>query len=118
MRQGEIVPLPLGFQRLDPDWTWVVTQQGDIVGAVLAAPCHGLVMLVRVVMLPGHGKLLPRLLRHCVKAWLHRGYSSYIIYLGSEGADRKIRRILGKSVAVEVPQQTLVGGSLPHLEKY
>lgn len=118
MRRGESVPLPHGFQHLDPDWTWVLTWQGDTVGAVLAAPCHGLVMLVRVVMLPGHGELLPRLLRHCVKEWMRRGFTGYFTYLGDNEAEHKLRRILSKGKVMEIPQQTCVGGDLSVLGRY
>jgi hypothetical protein len=38
---------------LDPDWVWVSHGPGGaVVGILIAAPCHGLVFVWRLMMLP------------------------------------------------------------------
>ena len=46
LKEGENWPL----LDIDPDWVWVVHEEERIVGMLIAAPCHGIVMIWRIKM--------------------------------------------------------------------
>ena len=72
--------------RLDHYWTWTASVDGEIVGVLLGCPCHGVAELVRIRVLPGHGRVIPRLLRTFVRDCIKRDLRGYVIYLGCDDA--------------------------------
>lgn len=118
LRRGEHLPLDVGFKNLDPDWVWVNLVNGEIVAAVLACPCHGMVEIVRLVAIRQHS-LVP-LLRQVVRDCHRRGFAGYIVWLDPERAgEQKLMRILERAGAVVTGERLhAVAGPLDKLERY
>lgn len=121
--RGDNIPssLSLGFDLLDPDWAWVAVVDSTVRAALLAAPCHGVVMVVRLVVEPGYGWALPRLLRAFIRDAVRRGYAGYVCSLDKERKEEaKILKALkraGKVVEWPMPQW-MVGGTFGDLGKW
>jgi len=120
LRHGECPKLDTGFTKLDPEWTWVALAEGRIIGALLGAPCHGMIMLARLVVEPGYGWCLPRLLRYAIRDSLARGLEGYMCWLDpTRKEEKKIMSIFARSNAIERPEAfVLYGGKLSDLEKW
>lgn len=87
MREEENLPadLNLGLDqigKLDPNWVWVVDEGGEITGALIASPCHGIVALWRIVSRPGSSPVnVRKVLRKFFVDIRERGYLGCIVFL-------------------------------------
>lgn len=87
LRAKEVIPsnLEAAFDllgQIDPDWVWVLERDGNIAGILVASPCHGAVLIWRIVVSPGSsqmalGRLLRAFLRDCRKRGV-KGYLSFV----------------------------------------
>ena len=100
---------------LDPNWIWLEEADGEVVGILIAAPCHGLVFIWRVKMLSSApywalGKLFRRFIRD-LKA---RGSLGYIAMLdiSSRPAEQALARIAFRAGAMFTTATTMVYGSV------
>jgi hypothetical protein len=84
--QGEELPSDMGIKMenftLDPDWVWLAKYGDRIDGFLAAAPCHGIAMVVRLVLRPeADSWTLPLLLRQFRNDALARGYNGFFAYM-------------------------------------
>jgi hypothetical protein len=78
LKDGEAWPI----LDLDPEWAWVAYEEDRIVGLLIAAPCHGMVFLWRIKMLPSaKPTALLHLLRRFIRDIRARGCLGYIAML-------------------------------------
>lgn len=98
---GETLPKSLysGFEtlKLEPRWVWVYDDEG-IKACLIAAPCHGIVHVLRVCSTPEAPKTaVLMLLRQGIRDVKARGYTGVMVFLeASTEDDMKLSRIAGK----------------------
>jgi hypothetical protein len=85
-REGDILPIPLEYERYDPEWVWIM---GNAI--LIAAGAHDLVLLLRLVRF---GEMddpawLRRLLRHVIKECRERGFHRYMTWLANDVEEEK-----------------------------
>lgn len=101
---------------LDPDWIWLAEDAaGQVVGMLIAAPCHGLVFIWRLKMLPGASYwALGRLLRRFIRDIRRRGCLGYIAMLDVCGrpAEKALFRIASRAGAMFTTASTVIYGSV------
>jgi hypothetical protein len=100
---------------LDPNWVWLAKDEDEIVGILIAAPCHGLAFIWRIKMLPEASPMaLLRLLRGFIRDIQKRGYLGYMALLNV--AERKeeqaLARIAFRAGAMFTTATTVVYGSV------
>lgn len=112
LKEGENWPL----LDLDPDWVWVSYDKAErIVGILIAAPCHGIVLLWRVKMLPSAPIMaLLRLFRSFIRDLRKRHCLGYIVMLDATRPDEQaLARIAFRAGALAAPGSfSLVAGSV------
>lgn len=120
LQPGETLPSELqkGFPaewQFDPYWTWVVVVDDKIVGFMLGAPVHGVVLFVAVTVLQGHGRMILRLLRACIRDCQSRGFRGWLTYLNRDKKEQmKLLSVAQRTRgAVVFPYQVVcLGGRL------
>ena len=76
------------------DWVWIAIANGETVGLLIAAPCHGLVYLARFQTAPNApASTMLHLLRRCFADCRQRGYSGYFSQVNPTLATE--RKIIG-----------------------
>ena len=103
-RAGDVIPpeLKAGFEligKLDADWVWVVEEEGQFSGVLIAAPCHGTAVVYRLAVLPGtRVGLLFKLLRAFLADTRERGCVGYITFVDPNiPAQAKLKRIIERT---------------------
>jgi hypothetical protein len=101
--------------RVDPEWAWVEVDEEDAIQRVLlAAPLHGIVMLVRLWAAPGANKHgLRRFLHEAAAEWIADGYrAGMVMFQGAKPLELQLGRIALRLKAVPLPfnGHVLVGG--------
>lgn len=97
LQPNETLPLDFdaGFDRLgqlDPSWVWIAERRGQMVGCIVASPCHGVALIWRVV---SRGNCLLPLLRQFMRDCHTRKLKGYITLLdGDVKEQRKLQRII------------------------
>lgn len=86
LREEEAFPQDLGtgFEAMPvmKSFCWVAEQDSRIVGILMAAPCHGLIFLVRVRVTDGAPIATTALLfRHCMRDAKAMGFVGYFSYI-------------------------------------
>jgi hypothetical protein len=82
--------------RVDPEWAWVEVDEEDAIQRVLlAAPLHGIVMLVRLWAAPGANKHgLRRFLHEAAAEWIADGYrGGMVLFQGDKSTELQLSRI-------------------------
>lgn len=112
MREGDAIPTHLGesflnMPRLDRDWIWLAEHDDHIVGCIIAAPCHGLALILRVKMSDDAPRTaLLALLRKFFDDVRARGFIGYLSWFDessdSESTLRTIAEKLG-GLVIERP---------------
>ena len=101
---------------LDPDWVWVAhDERGAIVGLLIAAPCHGMVFLWRIKMLPTAPHFaLGRLFRAFIRDLRKRGCVGYMALLDvvSSPTEQQLAKIAFRAGAMFTTASTVVYGSV------
>lgn len=100
------------FDSFDCDWVWVV-RDPEIKAALLAAPAHGTVFLLRIVRysdLPSNWLMV--LMKYARKEWVRRGYDRYFTFLSWEHEEeRAILKAMRRDGAnIEEFRGSCVGG--------
>ena len=112
LKEGENWPL----LDLDPDWVWVsYDKSGGIVGMMIAAPCHGLVLIWRLKMLPSAPRMaLLKLLRRFIRDIRLRGMLGYFSFLdiSTRPEEQALARIAFRAGSVLMASTTVVFGSV------
>jgi hypothetical protein len=125
LNTGEAMPAGMntGYEQmpLQTDWVWVAEEDGTPLGVVLAAPCHGLVYIMRLCVREGvnpHTALA--LLRACMKDAQDRGFRGFFFHVDpTSEVDRHIL-VICRKVGVKpmtIPQVLLVG-SVDNARRY
>jgi hypothetical protein len=86
LRDGEAMPqhLGTGFESMPVmnSFVWVAEQDERIVGILMAAPCHGLLFLVRLRVLEGSPATVTlALFRRCIRDSKEMGFRGYFSYI-------------------------------------
>lgn len=115
--------LNTGFEQMAVmnDFVWVAEQDGKIVGALMAAPCHGLIFFVRVRAEKGASSMVvPLLFRKCVKDCKERGFVGYFTFIDpSLEAERKFIPICQKAGGTQIMSlQVGLVGKLEEAARY
>jgi hypothetical protein len=101
---------------LDPEWVWLAEDaEGSVVGILIAAPCHGLVFVWRVKILPTAPPwALGKLLRRFIRDLRRRGCLGYIAFLDicAQPAEQALARIAYRAGAMFTTATTVIYGSV------
>lgn len=86
LREGEPFPqhLGTGFETMPVmnSFVWVAERDERIIGILMAAPCHGLIFIVRIRVEEGSNPAVVHLLfRHCMKDCKEMGFIGYFSYI-------------------------------------
>jgi hypothetical protein len=76
--------LGTGFEAMPvmKSFCWVAEKEGRIIGMLLAAPCHGLIFLIRLRVAEGAPVTTTALLfRHCMRDAKAMGFVGYFSYI-------------------------------------
>ena len=67
---------------IDPKWLWLVKEDDEVVGLLLAANCHGLALILRIkTVADAPQNTVLRLLRRFIRDIRERGCLGYVSYL-------------------------------------
>lgn len=108
--RDEPMPTDLGIGMdgyiIDGDWAWIAEKEGRINGFLAAAPCHGIVMVLRFVMRPGSPfETLPLLLRQFVRDCRNRGYIGFFTPLNPDRpAEKALQGMMHKLGAAKIDE--------------
>ena len=85
LREEEPMPqhLGTGFEGMPvmKSFCWVAEKDGRIVGMLMAAPCHGLLYIVRVRVEDGFPSAAALLFRHCMRDAKEMGFLGYFSHV-------------------------------------
>ena len=120
LRPGEKLPEGMvhGIEwlgQLNEQWVWVAIEQGQIVGVLLAAPVHGIALIMKLNMSPQAPKtaLVPLLRRFLADA-KRRHLKGYITWFDEKQyAERKLLKIAERAGATQQWPATIVAGRIP-----
>ena len=104
-----------GFEKmpLQEDWVWVAERDGAPQGVLMAAPCHGLIYMMRLCVKEGAPAITAfRLLRACMRDTKARGFKGFFMHIDpTSEKDIKVWPACKKSgaLALPLPQQMIVG---------
>jgi len=100
LRDGFTDSMPGGF---DPNWVWVVEDGDSVCGMIIASPCHGVVLLLRVKMSDGApATALTTLLRKLFADVRARGYFGYMTFLGISDTEKRLMRLVRRTSGLVV----------------
>jgi hypothetical protein len=90
-----------------PDWCWLAEENGKALGALLAAPAHGVLFLMRLYTIDGAPtEVTTSLLLQCLSDADKRGYQGFLTYVNpqreAEGKLMMIAELWGGFQAPEV----------------
>ena len=93
------------FPGLDYEWQWVVEYDGDIVAQILAAPMHGLLLILRITATSKAPKSWAVLaFRRVLSDALARGLGAYVTLLEDRKANEvRLARMAVKAGGVLLP---------------
>jgi hypothetical protein len=100
---------------LDPEWVWLAREGDAIVGILIAAPCHGLVFIWRLKMLPSAQPMaLLKLLRAFIRDLRRRKCLGWMALLDIVGRSQEqaLARIAFRAGAMSTTATTIVYGSV------
>jgi hypothetical protein len=100
---------------LDPEWVWLARDEEEIVGILIAAPCHGLAFVWRIKMLPEASPMaLLRLLRTFIRDLRKRKCLGYMALLNvsDRPEEQALARIAFRAGAMFTTATTVVYGSV------
>jgi hypothetical protein len=99
--------------RVDPNWVWVVDTLGQIDSILIAAPAHGIVMLLRICSIPGASRAtIVKLLRRVMHDCHERGYTTWMVGIDQgDPAAAALTSIITKAGGRIFAQQTVFAGS-------
>lgn len=117
LREKEAMPqgMQTGYESMPlmSEWVWVAEDKGRAIGVLLAAPCHGLVYVMRLCVQEKENKIASLLLlRACMKDSRSRGFTGFFFHVNpTEAVDRQIMAITLKSGAkqLNIPQIMMLG---------
>lgn len=118
LRESENLPegFATGYEKMPimRDWAWIA-EDGASVGVLLAAPCHGLVYMMRVCVKDGANPATALILmRECMKECNRRGFKGYFFHVSTMSqTERDLMPICRKAGAVQIPlPQVMIVGSV------
>lgn len=117
LREDEAMPqhLGTGYEQMPimKSFCWVAEQEGKIIGVLLAAPCHGIVYLIRLCVEKGAPVITAGLLfRKCLRECKEAGFVGYFAHIDpSRETERELIAICRKAKGIQIGmmQVPLVG---------
>lgn len=109
LREEEPFPqhLATGFENMPvmKSFCWVAEKEGRIIGILMAAPCHGLIFLVRLCIEEGANPSVAHLLfRHCMRDCEKLGFTGYFSYVSHlSEVERSLIRLCRKAKGIQIP---------------
>lgn len=108
-----------GFERLDKldrNWAWGIFEGGEMMGLLLASPCHGAAALWRIKVLPGVRNGAYRLLKKFVIDCRQRGIRGFITIADLETeTGMKLKSIVERCGGKAFGNVTLLSAPLPKM---
>jgi hypothetical protein len=82
---GEVIPIETGFLAYDANWVWLAREQGRIVGVLVAARAHDVVLLLELKKVgeASLGWIVP-LFRHVARECRERGFERFLTLVTDE----------------------------------
>jgi len=124
LEKGEKLPegFATGFEAMPvmEDWAWIA-EDGGPVGVILAAPCHGLVYMMRVCVKAGANRAAAAILiRACMRDCDKRGMKGYFFHVSTMSqVERDLIPICRKAGAVQIPiPQVLLVGAVDRAARF
>jgi hypothetical protein len=124
LTKGEALPpgFHTGYELMPimEDWAWIA-ENGEPVGVLLAAPCHGLVYMMRVCVKEGANPATAAILiRACMRDCEKRGVKGYFFHVSTlSQVERDLIPICRKAGAVQVPiPQVLLVGAVDRAARF
>lgn len=125
LRFNEPMPegMATGFEGmpLQHEWVWAAEEDGIATGVVMAAPCHGLVYVMRLCVPKGaNPQTAMALLRACMRDSENRGFRGFFFHIDpTVEIDRRIMILCGKmGIRPLTMPQCLIVGSVAAARKY
>lgn len=124
LRDGE--PMPEGFNTgfesmpLIRDWVWVA-EEDEPLGVLIAAPCHGLVYMMRICAKEGaKPSVVTAIIRACMRDCEARGFKGYFFHVTTlNQAERTLIPICRKAGGVQLTHpQVVMAGSIEKAARY
>lgn len=125
IEDGDALPESLytGFEAMpmDSDWAWIAVKKATINGILIAAPCHGIAFIARLVVRKNAPfETLPLLLRKFFRDAKDRGFSGFMTYLDPTRKEESallglVRKAGGQQITLP---QVLVSASFKTLERW
>jgi hypothetical protein len=116
LRESEAMPegFDTGFEKMPfmRDWCWIAEKDGKAVAILIAAPCHGIVYLMRLSIAHGQSIAAVPLLRRFLTDARARGFMAYLVHLDPTRAEEsKLIGVCRKAGGTQVmlPQVAVVG---------
>jgi hypothetical protein len=122
LREGEAMPegFSTGYEKMPimRDWVWIA-EDGEPLGVLLAAPCHGLVYMMRLCVKDHNPMTAALMVRSCMKDCDKRGFRGYFFHVSTMSeAERALIPICRQVGAVQVPlPQVLIVGPIDRVAK-
>lgn len=121
LRKGEPMPEHIGepflkIASIDPDWIWVAEYEGEVIGIIIAAYCHGFALVLRVKMEPDAPRpALLILLRRFFSDLRKRGLVGYVSWFEDKSYDEQTLRRISESLGgiVQSRPSVIVASLLP-----
>jgi hypothetical protein len=102
------------------DWAWLAESENQPVGILLAAPCHGLVYMMRLCLAESNPAVGFLLLRACMRECHKRGFKGYFTHLNpmhaSEGQMIPMCKKAG-GFTLTIPQ-VMIAGSIEKAARF
>lgn len=99
----------------DPDWVWLLIRDGAIAGLLVACPCHGIALIMRVIALGIHEGVTLPLLRAAAQEVKNRGYEYFAVIADpTRPSERRLAELARQVGGKEYPTaHILVMGRIP-----
>lgn len=92
----------------DLEWVWIAEKDGEQIGCILGAPCHGVAYMIMVKSIKEHDWVVGPLLRRFFKDCMGRGFKGYMVHFNRDNPGQyKLKRIAEKAGAVILPYRII-----------
>jgi hypothetical protein len=118
LRTNESMPdgIETGFEKLRvmPEWCWIAEHEGEPMGVLMGAPCHGIVYLVRLCVKHGikNNTVPVALFRAFMRDCKERGFLAYFTHLDpTRDVERRMIGLCRQANGAQVtsPQVAVIG---------
>lgn len=92
----------------DPEWAWIAVKDGEQVGFLLGAPCHGTALMIMLKAIHEEEWIVGPLLRTFFKDCMARGFKGYMVHFNHDSPKQyRLKRIAQKAGAIILPHKII-----------